>query len=299
VRIVTNPGSNLSPALIERYGIALTAQQIVADGAHHDTRALSTVEHVDALVRSAKAHPHILGTSASELVALFREAASRTRELVVVCTSRKLIGTYDAALAATRTLQSMPVYSDMHVSVIDSTLTDLGAGLVTLFCAESALMRKPRREIAEAARGLGERGCFYFVPSKFDYLLASGRASFMKAMTAQLLGKLPIITAHNGELHNSGTMQKSGDIPQTLLMQATKDYPLRQSIFAAITHAKHKDEADQLEALLREHYDVKCLIKRELAPAIYLATGEGLGLIIMPAKGLPWQVELPSETWTL
>jgi fatty acid-binding protein DegV len=248
VRIITDLASNLSPALIQRYGITLLASR----------------------------------ASAKDIAAEFRVLSKNHREMLVVCSSRKLAGTHDAAMAASRALKSMPSYADIQVSVVDTSLTDLGTGLITLVCAESVRSRRTRKEIADAARALGERSCFYFVPQK-----SSG---FIQGLATQLTGKLPIMAMHDGSVRNSGTTPRA-TIPRSLVTAATKEYPLQQSIFAAILHGASGDGAAELEALLREHYDVKCLFKRQ---AVY--SDDALGCVIMPIRGLPWQVALAGDS---
>ena len=134
-----------------------------------------------------------------------------------------------------------------------------------------------RAAVAGAAELLGAAGRIYLIPSNFDHLIKSGRASFLKGMAATLMQKLPIIASQNGQLKSIGLTPRDGDIPQAMLGALSHDYPLRRKLFVGITHARHHHEADELEALLREHYDVKCLIRREFAPSVYLGSGVGLG----------------------
>lgn len=68
IRILTNPGANLPPEIIERYDIALTSSSIVVDGVTHDARDGVSLADVDRWVESATEHPFVLGTSAAEFV---------------------------------------------------------------------------------------------------------------------------------------------------------------------------------------------------------------------------------------
>lgn len=265
------------------------------DDVVHDSGRRATLAEVDQWVASAKRHPDVLGTSASEFASLYRELGQLDRDIIVVCTSKHIIGSYNAAVQAALSLETMPAFRDVRISVVDSTLTDLGTGLLTLFCADSVKRGRRRADIAGAAELLGAAGRMYLIPKNFDHLIKSGKASFLKGMAATLLGKLPIIASQDGQLRSIGLMSKDGDLPQSMLGVLAKDYPLRRSLFVGITHAKHHKEADELEQLLREHYDVKCMLKREFAPSVYIGAGQGLGLCVLPADGLPWPVTMPSD----
>jgi catechol 2,3-dioxygenase-like lactoylglutathione lyase family enzyme len=74
VRLITNPGSNLTPELIARYRILVLPQHIVVDGVVHDTRTSPTHGTVEQWVRDAKRWPETVGTTAAESIAGFQQS---------------------------------------------------------------------------------------------------------------------------------------------------------------------------------------------------------------------------------
>src|SRR5690349_7108042 len=130
MRIVTNPGANLPAVMLAHYGIALAPQQIVVDGTSHDTREEVTLAQVDAWVRTAKEHPYVIGTTAAELATLFTEVGRDNEDILAIMSSRKIISSYDAAVSATRTLAKHDRYAKLRIRVVDTTVTDLGAGMI-------------------------------------------------------------------------------------------------------------------------------------------------------------------------
>jgi len=63
MRIITNPGSNLTSAIVARYDVDVTPQQIVVDGVLHDTRDSIPQEEIRELQSSIYLHcgPGALG----------------------------------------------------------------------------------------------------------------------------------------------------------------------------------------------------------------------------------------------
>jgi DegV family protein with EDD domain len=294
LRIITNPGSNLTQRQIERYGIILTPQTVMADGVAYPTQGLSVAD-IDGIIATAKAHPHVLGTSAAEFVTLFHDLAVKDPEIIVITNSRRIVGSYDAAMAAVRTLQTLPAFRQVNIAVVDSMQSDLGAGLLTLFCAESARLGKPFAAIVDAARKLAQEAHSVFVPMTLDFLVKSGRASFLKSMAANLLGKLPVVEFRNGELVNGGTVSKSANIAQHIADKLGQLAPPGDNAMLGVVHAHNLSAMEDLSRRLRSMYAPWCLQKREVSAGVYLSSGPAFGGYVLPMRNAPWAVDIPSE----
>lgn len=292
MRIVTNPGSNLSSAQLARYDIVLTPQQVMADGVSHPTKSMSGVAEIDRIVQGAKTHPHVLGTSAAEFVTLVNSIGPRDPDIIIVTTSRKVIGTYDAAIAAARTLATFPAFRNVSVSVVDSMLGDVAAGYLSMFCAESAKAGKSPKEIVAAARSLAEAGRLVMIPTNLDNLVKSGRATFLRSMAATLLQKLPVLHMAHGEFGSVGTISRSAHRPTAIVDHLVGEVPPRGKMFVGIAHAYQEAAANELLALLRQRYDVHCAMIREWSPAIYLNVGNSVGAFVIPLDAAPWIVNV-------
>ncbi|MEO8801540.1 MAG: hypothetical protein ABI551_26860, partial [Polyangiaceae bacterium] len=75
MQIVNNHGTNLPDAAVEHYRILVAPATMLVDGKAYDTREHITHEQLDAWVKSAKDFPHVVGTSAQELMQAYTEAA--------------------------------------------------------------------------------------------------------------------------------------------------------------------------------------------------------------------------------
>lgn len=292
MRIVTNPGSNLSPALVERYDIDITPQQIVVDGVEHDTRAGIDPKQIDRWIDDAREHPYVLGTSAAEFVKVFKELSLHDREVLAVMTSRKLIQSYDAAVSASRTLGNLAKDS-VEVSVVDCGVTDAGAGLTTLLAAvarEAGLSLEDTRDVLE--RFCGELTMRLHIASMHT-LIKGGRASFLRGWLANLLRIRPILAFQDGELEVAEKIPTRLDPVEAIATTAEEQYGGR-GVWAAVLHGDEPEVGQRLAEALKRRLSPAMIYLRTFSPSIYLHVGRGaVGYFVAPIDRLGWDPPVP------
>jgi DegV family protein with EDD domain len=295
VIIVTNPGSNLPRAAIERYQLHITPQQIIVDGAEHDTRQDISFESIDGWVKGAKEHPHVIGTTAAEFVIMFRQLAKEDREILAVMTSRKIIGSHDAAHLAARTLREQGGARAPRVVVCDTGSTDLGAALCCILAGEARAAGVPIEEIAKLIQAARQHARLVFTVETLDYLVKGGRASVLRAFFADLLGVRPIIAFVDGEFKAVGKLRTRADSPLAVADSLEAHLGRGRRVWAAVFHGGVTARAKVTEAELRKRFDVTFSVVRALSPSIYLHGGPGcLGAVVLPLDALPWQPPTPA-----
>jgi DegV family protein with EDD domain len=289
VRVITNPGSNLSPAAIERYGIHVMPQQIIVDGEAFDTRGGISAESIDDWVRTAKQHPHVVGTTAAEFMAAYRAAAKEERELFVVMTSRKIIGSHDAAQIAAKTLLEQPSATGMRIHVADTGVTDMGAGLGCVAACEASRAGLGIVEVGAVLERFRESVEMVISIEQFDYLVKGGRASAVRAFLGNLLGVRPIIGFEKGEIGVLDKISAKADAGHELVGLLEKRLGRGRRIWAGVFHGRAPERAARLADELRRRFDVGLLWTRPLAPSIYLHCGPGsVGVAVVPLDALPF-----------
>ncbi|MEZ4220325.1 MAG: DegV family protein [Polyangiaceae bacterium] len=292
--ILTNPGSNLSQALVRRYDIRLTPQQIVVDGEAHDTRQRISFEQIDQWVQSAKVHPHVLGTSAAEFAATFSELAREDPEILAVMTSRKIINSYDSAVSAVRTLQKQPAFAGLRVAVADTGSTDVGAALATLMAAEARQQGLSLEHVASLLEEYRTQSATAFTVRQLDYLVKGGRATALRAWLAGVLRVLPLLSFVDGEIKVVEKIATSADPVMAIADYLSKRVTPGRPAWIGVFHGNVPTAAQALEDELRKRFDVRYAYSHPLAPAIYLHGGPGcLGGVVVPLDGLSYQPPTP------
>lgn len=290
MRIVTNPGSNLSEAALESYRVSLLPQQIIVDGAAHDTRAGVTLETIDGWVSAAKTHPHVVGTTAAEFAYLGRRLATEDRELLVVMTSRKIIGSHDAAVVGAKTLREAKGYEDVHVRVCDSGVTDVGAGLACALAGEALADGHSIDAAAELVESYRKNVRFVFTVRSLDYLVKGGRATTLRRFFANLLGVRPVLAFVDGDIAMLGKESVKTSPAETVAKHLSAGLTAGEPIYAAIFHGGAPTEAAVLAEELRRRFEVLSLTVRTISPSIYLHTGPGgLGCVAVSANALAFR----------
>ncbi|MFO0601036.1 MAG: DegV family protein [Myxococcaceae bacterium] len=297
MRIVTNPGSNLDEATTLRLGVDVVPQKIVVDGIPHDTRGTIDFAQVDSWVKRASKPAFVQGTTEPEFVDYFTRLLQKERdaEILVVMTSRDLIGSHDAAVSAVAKLRQStdPFLQSARIEIVDSRVTDVGAGLITLVAVEA---RKAGLSLADAAtlcRKFAERGKNVFSVATLDNLVKGGRASAVQGFVANFLNIRPLLSIEKGAIASVGRISSKADMGQKLA-EALADRVDPQPVWVAIAHGNCADKAEALSARLKERYQVEFALVRPLSASIYLHVGPG-GLVafVYPLNGLPLRLPVP------
>jgi DegV family protein with EDD domain len=292
VRILANPGANLPPEQLERYDIAQTSTTIAVYGDMHDAREHVTLTDVDRWIDGARVHPYVLGTSAAEFVKCYLDmGAAQGTQICVLTSSRKITQSYDAACSAARTLAGK-----MHaanVTVVDTTMTDLGLGLPVLVAAKAAAAGLPLADVAAATEAMVRGGRFVLLPRTLDNLVRGGRASFLRGWLANVLGVRPLLSFVDGEAALVGKCSASAAPAQVIADWFTKQIPPSGPVWIGIFHGDAPEDAASLDALLRERYPVELGMVREMSPTVYLHAGpRSLAAVVFPVADLPWRPPL-------
>ncbi len=275
MRLLTNPGSNLRADILGAYEIALAAQSIVVDGTPYDTRSPIPLGLVDEWVRTAKLHPYVVGTTAAETVEACREIAKEDRDILLVTTSKKIIGSHAAATTAVRLLESQPATRNIAVSIVDSGVTDAATGLVCILAGECRRAGLDLGRTTKVVEAFAASLQLTVVPKTLDYLVAGGKAGILRAKVAEWLDRVPLLAFTDGQFGSVGLVSAKrppdGEMVDRLVARLTKG----RRVWAAIGHGDAPDVVAPLARALREKLDVAFLYALPLSPSIYLHMGPG------------------------
>jgi DegV family protein with EDD domain len=267
----------------------LTPQKIVVDGVEHDTRDGLSFDEIDHWVRTAREHPYVLGTSAAEFAAMFHEIARRDRSILAVMTSRKIIGSYDSAVSAAKTLARQPSTAEIEVAIADSGVTDLGAGLATILAAEASRAGLGIARVREVLEQFRSQVMFELIPDTLEYLVKGGRATALRAWIANVFNVRPHAAIVDGELTILGKISASADRGEVIAEHVAKKLGAGRPVWIGVFHGNAPASAERLRASLAQRLDVRYALVRPLSPSIYLHMGpRAIGAAVVPVDRLTW-----------
>ncbi len=194
VKITADSTCDLSPELLERYGIETTPLYIMLDGIEHrdgvDIVPEDIFSHVDAGGELGSTAAVALG----DYLDFFGARAVDGQEIVHFHISAGMSACYQNAVLAAEEIEG--------VYPIDSKNLSTGIGLLILDAAEMAEAGKSASEIAEAVNARREKVESSFLVDRIDYLHKGGRCSSVAALGANLLGLKPCIEVVDGAMQS-------------------------------------------------------------------------------------------------
>lgn len=289
MRIVTNPGSNLDEDLSLALDVNVLPQKIIVDGISKDTRGTIDFAQVDDWVKRALKHPHVQGTTEPEFLEYFTSLVKKDPELLVVMTSRRLIGSHDAAVSAAKKI------AGAKIEVVDSLVTDVGAGLATLAAVQA---RKSGLELSKAAsfvRAFVERGRNAFMVATLDNLIKGGRVGAVQGFVANFFNIRPLLSVIDGVVTSEAKVSAKADQAEKIAEYLTNKLSPKAPVWIAVSHGRAPEAAEKVAARLREAFpNHEYVMVRPLSASIYLHLGPGaVTAWVYPLDGLDFRPTPP------
>jgi DegV family protein with EDD domain len=122
---------------------------------------------------------------------LFSSHAEKGRDVLFICISGKLSGTYDCAVGGAE--DTMSEYPDRKVRVVDSILATMGHGLLALTAVLKGDSGLDVDEVADYLDEVKHKHYAFFTVDDLMFLHAGGRLSKFSAIAGSLLGVKPVL----------------------------------------------------------------------------------------------------------
>ena len=254
VKIITDSCSDLTPELLERYGIDYARMNTVLDGETSPARLEWTPDEVHAFYNLMRAGKRITTTQVptEEFRAIFEKYLSQDYDIVYVACCSKQSGSVNTARVVAEKM--LPDYPGAAIYVIDALNSAMGEGLLSIVAATFAAEGLSADEVAEKVTAMRKNVNEYITVHSLDALARSGRLKASKAFIGNLMGVKPILTA---DYYGAQTPMKKVRGRQTslreivtLLKDAIDPDPKYPILFC---HADCKqEEVDEILAMIRE-----------------------------------------------
>jgi DegV family protein with EDD domain len=194
VAIVTDSGSDLTPAQLQEYGIRQVPLTVaLADRSYRSPDELSPESFWLELRAPGSPFPHTAAPSAGQFKQEFEEAfAAGADGLVCVNLGDKLSATLRSAQMAKAMLPDRPI------EVFDTGSASMAVGALAIRGAEMAGRGASTADIVAELSRMKARTTLFVALDTLDYLRKGGRISHARAAIGGLLSVKPIITVEDG-----------------------------------------------------------------------------------------------------
>ena len=192
VLIISDSTSDLSPELIEKYGIKIIPLGVNVGGKEY----IDGVDiNPDMIYENYEKTGQLPKTAAVNIAAfsdVFEKYTSEGYSIVVFTISGEMSSTQSNARIAASDFD--------NVYVVDTRNLSTGGGLLVLTAAELAEQGKSAKEIADECTRLTSYVDASFVIDSLEFLHKGGRCSALAALGANLLQLKPCITVKDGKM---------------------------------------------------------------------------------------------------
>lgn len=190
VRIVADSTCDISKELRDKLGVEMVSLKVLfEDGVYKDGIDLSIEEFYNKLGEASKL-PSTSQVNPGEFEEVFGRIIDAGDEVVCICISEELSGTYSSAVSAANALDPTKIFC------VDTRCATFGSYLIINEAAKMRDLGMNASEIADKARMLASKIRLFAMVDTLKYLKMGGRLSGTAATIGGLLGIHPIILVH-------------------------------------------------------------------------------------------------------
>ncbi len=282
LKIVTDSASDTPGWVIDEFNLHVIPTPVVIDEKDYfDGQTIFTDEFYDILRsgRDIKTY-HI---NAHMFYDNFEPYAKQGDEVIYICFSTGIAGTFNAANLAKREL--LEKYPDFDLTIIDSKGASLGFGIVAYYALLMQKKGAAKQEIIEGIKWHCEHMETVCTVSTLEYLFKGGRLSRTSAIAGGLLDIKPIIQVNDdGALEAIEKVRgRNKALKRLIEIVGERGAGLDRQVIGVV-HGDDASTAAFLQKQLKEAYGCKDFMENYVGCAIGAHTGPGVvGIIFLNA----------------
>lgn len=283
LRIITDSASDLPKHIAEHYGIEVIPTPVVIDGKDYfDGETILPSEFYNILRENRDVKTYHINSF------MFREHfepyAKRNDELIYICFSTGIAGTYNAANIAKREL--LEEYPEFDLTIIDGKSASIGFGLIVYYAARMLANQVEKETLVQSIEFHRDHMVHVFTVETLEYLYKGGRLSRTSAIAGGLLDIKPMI-----EVNEEGALEafekvrgRNKSLKRLVQLVGEKGADLNKQVIG-IVHGDCYDTMKDVKDMLIKEYGCETLIENYVGCAIGAHTGPGIiGITFLDAE---------------
>ncbi len=278
--IITDSASDIPECVKKEYGLYVMPTPVTIEGTDYfdgETIFPDQFYDIQASGKDIKTY-HISQYMFEEH---FRPFAKRGDEVLYICFSTGIAGTFNAANLAYEAIKEE--FPEFSMTIIDSKCASIGYGLVTERLLRMQRNKAPKELLIEAAHFFCEHMEHAVTVFGLEYLFKGGRLSRTSFLAGTVLDIKPIIIVdENGSLKAVEKVRGWKKAQKRILdMVGEKGKNLENQVVGAC-FGTDREAFAFLKEQLRERYHVKDILETQVGCAIGAHTGPGiLGIVFL------------------
>ena len=292
VQIITDSCSDLTPELMDRYGIDYAKMNTVYEGKTSPADLAWTPDEVHALYGIMRDGNRVTTTQVpvEEFDRVFRKYLDAGCDIVYISCAVKQSGSVNTARVLAKKL--LEEYKDAQIFCVDSLHACMGEGLLAIETAKFASDGKSAAEVAafaEEKRKYIRQTC---TVHSLDALKRAGRVKASAAFFGNLLGVKPIlVTDVDGEQAAFKKVKGRGNSLAEIVNMMKEDIvdPENQTVYLAHSDCT-PEEVEQVKDLIKQNIPCKDIYVGYIGPIIGASIGPDAFALFAVGKQITFKV---------
>ena len=277
IRVVTDSTADLTPELVERYGITVVPLTVFADGKAYKDKIDITNEEFYALLQSSKELPTTSQPSPAAFADVYRQlAAEGAEQIIAIHISTALSGTYQSSvLAAGLVAQEVTVHN------VDSKIATMGLGLLVIAAARMVEVGDSADNILQVLDEIVKKQRLYFLLDSLDNLHKGGRIGKASHLFGSLLNIKPVLCFTDGVINVQDKVRgnKDNKALERLIEILLEKIDPSKKLYCAMGYCDNKKTAEYIVERVKEHVNCDDFIYLQIGSVV--GTHIGMGAVGM------------------
>lgn len=270
IAVLTDSTAYLSQEIREQYNIYMIPLSVVFGHDVYREEIDITTEQFYQKVRNSEELPTTSQPAIGEFENIFSQLAEEGYDAVIsIHLSKKISGTYQAAVSAGEMVKQIKVYA------YDSEVSTIPQGIYAIEAAKMAKQNKTPEEIITHLEELKQTFRAYFMVDDLSHLQRGGRLSGAQALVGSLLKIKPILHFVEGEIELFEKIRTRKKALERIKQMLEDDIKAKGVTRVMFIHANAEAAAKDLEKQFKEkHQAIETMISY-FGPVIGTHLGEG------------------------
>lgn len=274
LKIITDSASDTPKWVIKEYDLHVIPTPVVIDEKDYfDGSTIQPEEFYDILRTGKDIKTYHI--NAQMFYDNFEPYAKKGDEVIYICFSTGIAGTYNAAnIAKTELLEKYP---EFDLTIIDSKCASEGFGLAALYALMMQRNGASKQEIIDGIVWHCEHMEMIFTVSTLEYLFKGGRLSRTSAIAGGLLDIKPIIQVNDdGALESIEKIRGRNKSLKRLIEIVGERGKNLENQWIGVMHGDDAATAENVKQQLQEAYSCRRFLENYVGCAIGAHTGPGI-----------------------
>ncbi len=272
--IITDSTSDLSHGMLERYSIRVLPMDVVLGDRtflhYPDARNMSFGAFYNQLRAAVEAKTTQINLQT--YLETFEDILSTGKDVFYIGFSSGLSGSFGNAVKAAEELH--PRYPNQKVAVIDSLSASTGEGFLVYHAALEKEKGKSFDELEQWVLQNRLRVNHWFVVDDLFHLKRGGRVSSTAAVAGSMLGIKPLLKFDDqGKMVVIDKIRGRKKSLKELVVRMEQNYQPCEAAFVFVSHGDCMEDAQFVEALIREKFAVSDVVLNYIGPVIGIHSG--------------------------